>query len=72
MAGADTAAAAEATAAVAEATAAAVAAMVVVAADTVVDVATAAETSGAAVNYQRPERLIETRAERGVVIRPMG
>ena len=27
---------------------------------------------GAAVNSQRPERLIETRAERDVVIRPMG
>jgi hypothetical protein len=62
------------TAAVAEATAAAaaVAAMVVAAADTVADVAMAAETSGAAVNYQRPERLIRIRAERGVVIRPMG
>jgi hypothetical protein len=38
----------------------------------VADVAMAAATSGAAVNYQRPGRLIRIRAERGVVIRPMG
>ena len=61
-----------ATAAVAEATAAVVAATVVAAVATVADVAMAAETSGAAVNSQRPERLIPTRAEPGVVIRPMG
>ena len=54
-------------------TVAAVAATVVVAAvDTVADVAMAAETSGAAVNQQRLARSIPTRAERGVVIRPMG
>jgi hypothetical protein len=59
---------------VADTVAAATAAVVVVAAavDTVVDVAMAAETSGAAVNQQRLARSIPIRAERGVVIRPMG
>ena len=52
--------------------AAAVAATAVVAVATVADVAMAAETSGAAVNQQRLARSIPTRAERGVVIRPMG
>jgi hypothetical protein len=65
---------AAATAAVAGATAAVVAAVatVVAAVATVADVAMAAETNGAAVNSRRPERLILTGAERGVVVRPMG